>query len=57
MPTREEFWEALYERLHDALSEFGKNDADGDGDYWIVDDDWGGLHHKICVTDANILER
>jgi hypothetical protein len=48
--TREERWEALYDRLFDDLAEVGKNDACGDGDYWIVDDDWGGLEQKICVT-------
>jgi len=48
--SREERWNSLYERLLDALSSFGKNDAFGEGDYWVVDDDWGGQHQKLCIT-------
>src|SRR5215467_5919029 len=50
-PSREERWQCLYERLHEALSSLGKNDAFGRGDYWLVDDDWGGQHQKLCITN------
>jgi hypothetical protein len=50
MSCREERWERLYNELLDALAPLGKNDAVGDGDFWLVDDDWGGHHHKICVA-------
>ena len=51
MATREQEWEALYDKLRMALAEDGKNDPYGEGDYWIVDDDWGGYHQKVCITN------
>src|SRR5262245_48185077 len=50
MASREDEWAALYDALVETLGEFGKNDAFGEGDYWLVDDDWGGLLHKIVVS-------
>src|SRR5213076_302740 len=52
MTTREEQWLALYNELLSALSRFRENSpSDPRGDYWLVDDDWGGYHHKVCVLD------
>jgi hypothetical protein len=54
MSSRDQDWEALYRRLLEVLAEFGKNDPSGsEGDYWLIDDDWGGLHHKIEVVSAD----
>ena len=51
--SREELWEQLYERLLEALCTSGKNDPSADdADYWLIDDDWGGHHHKICVANS-----
>jgi hypothetical protein len=50
MPSREEEWEALYSELLTLLAQFGRNDPFGDGDYWLVDDDWGGHRQKVCVS-------
>ncbi len=46
-----ENWEALYNALRDVLSSLGTEDAIGEGDFWIVDDDWGGNLQKVCVTN------
>lgn len=46
-------WEQLYERLRAALRPHGTDDAFGDGSFWLVDDDWGGQHQKLGVTDRN----
>lgn|SRR5215813_14048425 len=51
MTSRDERWVALYDRLRRLLAGFGKNDAFGEGDYWLVDDDWAGRHQKICITN------
>ena len=50
-PPRDEQWRVVYDRLRTSLSEIGKNDALGGGDYWLVDDDWGRTHQKICVAN------
>ena len=50
MSSRRERWEALYDALLDVLSSLGTNHPDGEGDFWIVDDDWDGNLHKVCIT-------
>jgi hypothetical protein len=53
MDVRDEEWSELYERLSATLAAQGREDSLGDGDYWLVDDDWGGHHHKICISNPN----
>lgn len=48
-PSDDEWW-TLYRSLGAALSQFGEEDAFGNGDYWVVDDDYGGTSHKVCVS-------
>lgn len=43
-------WNALYLSLGEALSQFGREDAYGKGDFWLVDDDYGDTAHKVCVA-------
>src|SRR5215831_7870565 len=55
--TRHYEWEALYAELRAVLAFFGRENPYGDGDFWIVDDDWGGYQHKICVNQLSFLSR
>jgi hypothetical protein len=55
--NRDEEWQKLLEELTAELGCVGKNDAFGDGDYWIVDDDWGGHHQKICITRPSFFSK
>jgi hypothetical protein len=48
-------WDALYEELGVLLERYGKEDARGEGDFWIVDDNWGSVQHKVCVTRLAFL--
>ena len=43
-------WQALYDALGAVLIQFGKEDAYGNGDYWIVDDSYGTPCHKVCIS-------
>jgi hypothetical protein len=53
MATREAQWQSLYDDLLSILSEFGVDDAEGSGDFWIVDDDWGGYDQKLYISEAS----
>jgi hypothetical protein len=53
--VRRKEWEALYADLVSALAPFGRENPHGDGDFWVVDDDWGGYQHKICVSQLSFL--
>ncbi len=60
MTSREKTWNELYGTLGTILAQYGQSaDYSKDaplaeiGDYWIVDDDWGGCDQKICVISKN----
>jgi hypothetical protein len=49
-PDREEDeWSALYASLRSLLQRRGHESPFGEGDFWLVDDDWGGALQKVCV--------
>jgi hypothetical protein len=53
--TRNKIWRSLYDTLSKALGSLGKENPYGEGDYWIVDDDYGDTAHKLCVTKLSFL--
>jgi hypothetical protein len=48
-------WEALYFELKELLSGQGKEDPYGNGDFWIVDDNYGSPQHKVCVFEVSFI--
>ncbi|MBQ0922298.1 hypothetical protein KBW71_28065 [Hydrogenophaga aromaticivorans] len=52
---RDKDWASLYGRLKAVLAEHGIEDAFGDADYWLVDDDYGGRAHKLCIHKLTYL--
>ena len=50
-------WDALYAELGALLDEHGKQNPYGDGDFWVVDDNYGSPQHKVCVTRVSFLTR
>lgn len=39
-------WEHLHKALGQTLSGYGKEDPAGGADYWLVEDNWGGLSRR-----------
>lgn len=60
MATDEEIqnqiWDSLYRAIVDFLKLYGKEDACGDGDYWVVDDNYGWRRHTIDVFDLKMFD-
>ena len=50
-------WVTFYEALLTLLSHYGENNAFGEGDYWLVDDDWGSVDQKLIISNPRILTR
>lgn len=48
-------WTKLHGALRDVLSRFGIEDPYGDGDYWVVDDNWGDPSQKVEISRASFL--
>jgi hypothetical protein len=53
---RRKRWEILYEKLSKSLGALGQENAYGNGDFWIVDDDYGDTAHKLCLTKLSFLQ-
>lgn len=60
MATDEEIqdhiWDSLYRAIVGFLKLYGKEDACGDGDYWVVDDNYGWRRHTIDVFDLRMFD-
>lgn len=50
-------WEALYDELGVLLEKHGTQNPFGEGDFWLVDDNYGSPQHKVCVTRITFLTR
>ena len=50
-------WSALYDELETLLEKHGAQDSFGNGDFWLVDDNYGSPQHKVCVTRVSFLTR
>jgi hypothetical protein len=53
---READWRILHDRIAETLDRFGKRDACGRGDYWLVDEDLGSYRLKLEVQNLNLLQ-
>jgi|LakMenEpi03Aug12_release.lakeMendotaPanAssembly.Ray.scaffolds.fasta_scaffold3031810_1 hypothetical protein len=52
---RREQWKQLYASLAITLAKYGRHDAFGDGDFFLVDDDYGSYQHKVEYTSDTLL--
>ena len=52
---REFTWKTVYQKILLLLTVNGKDSAFGEGDFWLVDDDWGANQQKICIFNPEFL--
>jgi hypothetical protein len=45
----------LYNRLQAVLSAYGESSAFGEGEYWLLDDDWGNREHLLYIFREEFL--
>lgn len=55
-PTQDRDWQILHDRIAAILDRFGRRDAFGNGDCWLVDDNWGQYRHLIEIQNLNLLQ-
>ena len=53
---RRQEWQSLYDVLCRTLASLGTENARGNGDYWLVDDDYGDTTQKLCVWRPEFLQ-
>ena len=55
MDNEREDWKSCYSALRQSLTLRGVESPFGEGDFWLVDDDYGGFDQKICVFRLEFL--
>ena len=50
-------FDELYHVLSDSLSRLGTESDVGEGDFWVLDDDYGSPQHKVYVHRVPFLTR
>lgn len=48
-------WKILYDAVRSVCANHGAEDPYGKGDYWVVDDNWGGVSQKLVVSSPAFL--
>src|SRR5437868_8468559 len=53
---QERDWQTLHDAITAILDQFGRKDAFGEGDYWLVDDNWGRRSHQIEFQNLEMFK-
>jgi hypothetical protein len=48
-------WQVLHDRIDGLLHRFGRKDAFRDGDFWLVDENWGRYRQVLEIQNLNLL--
>ena len=51
---REE-WKTHYAAVRRMCERYGKEDSSGGGDFWVSDDNWGGVTQRVIVHSTTFL--
>lgn len=54
--AQEREWQILHDRITQSLDRFGKKGPIRDGDYWLVDDNWGWYCQQLEFQNLNLLQ-
>ena len=53
--VRDQIWTDLYKRVVAVLQQYGKEEPTGDGDFWVVDDNYGWRRQIVNIFDLKML--
>jgi hypothetical protein len=53
---QEQEWQVLHDRITEVLNKYGRKDAFGKGDYWLLDDNWGRHQQQLEIQNLNLLK-
>jgi hypothetical protein len=54
--AQERDWQTLHDAITATLDRFGRKDAFGRGDYWLVDDDWGRRSQQLEFQNLELFK-
>jgi hypothetical protein len=53
--AQERDWQILHDRITEILDQHGLKNALGDGDYWLLDENWGWTVQQLEFQNLNLL--
>lgn len=53
--TQERDWQSLHDAITEVLNEFGTKNAFGEGDYWLLDDNWGTPRQQLEFQNLDLF--
>lgn len=56
LSQQEREWVLLYDRISGYLQPLGTESPLGEGDYWILDENWGQYLHRIEIQNLDLLQ-
>ena len=56
MSDYREEWKTHYAVVRRICGRYGNEDSSGDGDFWVSDDNWGGVTQRIIVHSSTFLK-
>jgi hypothetical protein len=54
-PVQDREWHILHDRITEVLDRYGHKDPFGNGDYWLVDDNWGQRRHRLEIQNPALV--
>jgi hypothetical protein len=54
--AQERDWQTLHDAITVTLDRFGRKDAFGEGDYWLLDDNWGWRSHQLEFQNLELFK-
>jgi hypothetical protein len=55
-PDFKKEWQTYYRAIGQICARYGKDDASGAADYWLTDDNWGGVTQRLIVHSPSFLK-
>jgi hypothetical protein len=53
---QERDWQILHDDITRVLDPFGRKNAFGKGDYWLVDDNYGPRRHRLEIQNLDLFQ-
>jgi hypothetical protein len=52
---QEDEWQYLHDLITQTMDRFGRKDAVGKGDYWLLDENWGWYRHQLEFQSLSLF--
>ena len=49
-------WQALHDQITELLDKYGRKDPVGEGDYWLLDENWGWERQQLEFQNLTLLQ-